>query len=118
MSVSLAAVILSILAFILILAFFRYLVHKDNRIYRGRIRNRNRQLEIMIGRQIILESGLGYGNQNQQLQHIPPRYEEAIQTSNTHESSRPASRPPSYESRIFSLQQNNETQNDQINIVV
>ena len=107
------AVLLSALAFGIILIFIRYLIHKDSM----RHINRGGQLEMMVGRQVILEGALnGYQNQIRLQGPVPPRYEVAVseslpinhnqpQNNTSHESSRPSSRPPSYESRIFTLQQ-------------
>ena len=118
MSVSVTAIIISALVFGMILIFIRYIVHKDN----IRHVNRRGQLEMMVGRQVIIESNLfGYQNQNQNQNQnlqasIPPRYELAIAENNNplqrvnepilnRENTRPASRPPSYESRVFTLQE-------------
>lgn len=116
MSISVAAVIISVIAFGLILIFLKYLFHKDNM----RHINRGGQIEMMVGRQVILEGRLlGYQNQNhgQASQPVvPPRYEVAVEeainsidtyheTPLNHENTRPSSRPPSYESRVFTLQQ-------------
>jgi hypothetical protein len=113
MSVSAVAILLSALAFGIILIFIRYLIHKQNMHHI----NRGGQLEMMVGRQVILEGRLfGYNipRQNQVTQGpIPPRYEVAVaedrnlenEANLTHENTQPLSRPPSYESRIFTLQQ-------------
>ena len=112
MSISVAAVILSALVLGIVLIFLKYLIHKDNM----RHIDRGRQLELMVGRQVIHESRLlGYQTRNSHVP-VPPRYEVALEearnsidndheTQLTHENTRPDSRPPSYESRIFTLQQ-------------
>ena len=54
MSVSTVAILLSVLAFGIILIFLRYLIHRQNMHHI----NRGGQLEMMVGRQVILESRL------------------------------------------------------------
>ena len=107
------AILLSALAFGIILIFLRYLIHRQNMHHI----NRGGQLEMMVGRQVILEGRLfGYHIPRQHQPspaQVPPRYEVAVaearnteqSLNSTHESTRPLSRPPSYESRVFNLQQ-------------
>ena len=85
---------LSVIAVLLFFIFVRYTIYNDYISQRAT----HRQVENYT-RQYIQQHGQRYGRRRST--SVPPRYEEACEDDNLTQS-----RPPSYESRIFNNQNN------------